>query len=324
MGNELNPHIGVVVIGRNEGDRLRACLESVAGNVSYVVYVDSGSTDGSVEMARMVNVHVVQLDMNLPFTAARARNEGWRTLLNVAPQVEFVQFVDGDCVVAEHWLETAHAFLSSHSDYAVVCGRRRERYPERSIYNYLCDLEWDTPIGNTRACGGDALMRVTALKQVEGYRDDLIAGEEPELCVRMRQLGWLIRREDAEMTMHDANITRFGQWWKRNKRAGHAYAEGAWLHGSPPERHKVRERKRALFWGLLFPASVFLLVIVHHSVWLLFFCAYPLQIWRLRNSPGGWLQAFFLVLGKFPEAAGVLQFLLGRLRQTRATLIEYK
>lgn len=319
------PLLGLVAIGRNEGERLRACLESVVSQVSCVVYVDSGSTDGSVDTAKNLGVHVVQLDMSVPFTAARARNEGWRALLDLAPQVELVQFVDGDCVVVDEWLSTAQAFLLNHPSYAVVCGRRRERYPEVSIYNRLCDLEWDTPIGDAKACGGDALMRVAALKQVGGYRDDLIAGEEPELCVRLRQAGWLIHRLDAEMTLHDADMTRFGQWWKRSKRAGHAFAEGAWLHGAPPEQHWVRETRRAVFWGGLLPMlAAFFFVAMGYPMGLLLCCAYPLQVWRLRNSPGGWLQAYFLVVGKFPEAAGVLQFALGRLRRTRSALIEYK
>jgi len=135
-----------------------------------------------------------------------------------------------------------------------VCGRRRERHPEASIYNRLCDFEWDTPIGQADACGGDALMRVEAVKAVGGYDDSLIAGEEPDLCLRMRRLDWRVLRIDAEMTVHDAALTRFGQWWKRNVRAGHAYAEGAALHGRRAERHWVRETRSNWFWGACVPA----------------------------------------------------------------------
>ena len=180
---------GVVVIGRNEGERLRRCLDSVLGSSRAVVYVDSGSTDGSVELARALGAVVHALDLRQPFTAARARNEGLRHLLSVVPELEWVQFVDGDCEVAPGWIAQATVFVADRPDVAAVCGRRRERYPERSVFNRLCDIEWDTPIGEARACGGDVLMRTAALRQVDGYRADLIAGEEPELCVRLRARG---------------------------------------------------------------------------------------------------------------------------------------
>src|SRR5947207_307333 len=60
--------LGVVVIGRNEGDRLRTCLSAVAGRNLPVVYVDSGSTDGSVATARGLGADVVALDLTTPFT----------------------------------------------------------------------------------------------------------------------------------------------------------------------------------------------------------------------------------------------------------------
>ncbi|BBH45959.1 hypothetical protein KU43P_24360 [Pseudomonas sp. KU43P] len=226
--------IGVVVIGRNEGMRLERCLASLAKGADQVVYVDSGSTDGSVQRARSHGVEVLALDMSIPFTAARARNEGFACLLQLCPNLRHVQFVDGDCEVVAGWLASAQAFLDGHPEVAVVCGRRRERFPERSIYNHLCDLEWDTPVGEAKACGGDALMRVEAFRDVSGYRPGLIAGEEPELCVRLRARGWKIWRLDAEMTLHDAAMTRFSQWWRRCIRGGYAFAEGAYLHGYPP------------------------------------------------------------------------------------------
>lgn len=189
--------IGVVAIGRNEGERLRRCLNSVADRGLVLVYVDSGSGDGSIELARGLGVEVVELDLSRPFSAARARNEGLERLLEVAPSVQYVQFVDGDCEIVDGWVDRARRELDERPEAAVVCGRRRERYPEQSVYNHLADLEWDTPIGEAKACGGDALMRVAALRQAGAYNPELIAGEEPELCVRLRQKGWRIFRVDT-------------------------------------------------------------------------------------------------------------------------------
>jgi len=322
-------NVGVVVIGRNEGERLRLCLESLCGAARAVVYVDSGSTDQSVATARNLGVGVVELDMRIPFTAARARNEGFREVQKVAPDLQYVQFVDGDCVVVGGWLDAAVDFLDGHAGVAVVCGRRRERFPERSIYNRMCDIEWNTPVGEAAACGGDAMMRVTALAGVGGYRDGLIAGEEPELCVRLRQQGWKIWRIDAEMTLHDAAMTRFVQWWRRTLRGGHAFAEGAALHGGPPFRHWVRESRSAWLWGGGIPLAIALLVLAGGAWWLCTLLIYPLQIFRLAQRerlqfPLNWWHAYFLVVGKFPEVCGQLQYWRNRIGHRTNTLIEYK
>jgi glycosyltransferase involved in cell wall biosynthesis len=319
---------GAVVIGRNEGERLRVCLESLARQPGPVVYVDSASRDGSVQLARALGAIVVELDMSIPFTAARARNEGFRRLLDAQPDLEYVQFVDGDCEVVDGWMDKAIAFLDGEPRTAAACGRRRERFPERSIYNMLCDFEWNTPIGEARSCGGDVMLRAQALAEVGGYRDDLIAGEEPELCVRLRSRGWRIWRLDAEMTMHDAALTRFGQWWKRSLRGGHAFAEGASLHGKPPERHCLRESRRAWLWGVWLPLIILAASLVDWRFAALGL-AYPAQVLRIAlrgdvSSRANWLRSLFLVLARFPEGVGQIKFQLLRGLGRRAALIEYK
>lgn len=316
--------LGVVAIGRNEGERLRRCLLSLLPAVPATVYVDSGSTDGSSQMAAEMGAVVVDLDMSQPFTAARARNTGFRHLLQQFPDVTLVQFVDGDCEVVPGWLEAAHSFLTEHPTCAVVCGRRRERHPERSMYNAMCDREWDTPIGDTQTCGGDAMMRVDALKAASGYRDSMIAGEEPELCFRLRQAGWRVHRLDRDMTLHDANITRLRQWWVRTVRSGHAFAEGAWLHGSSPERFWVREARRAWLWGVLLPASTLLAMLLAGPLAGLLAALYPLQWVRLLIRSGSARESTFMILGKFAEARGAMKFHLSRLGGGTRQIIEYK
>jgi glycosyltransferase involved in cell wall biosynthesis len=165
--------VGVAVIGRNEGDRLRRCLNSVRAIADRVVYVDSGSIDDSVDMSRAQGVLVVELDMVTPFTAARARNAGFRRLIEDQPYLDYVFFVDGDCEVVDGWLDKARRFLDQRGDVAVVCGRRTEKYPEKSVYNMLIDMEWKVPPGETKFCGGDALMRVGVFQQAKGFRPDL-------------------------------------------------------------------------------------------------------------------------------------------------------
>ncbi|KIC15521.1 glycosyltransferase [Leisingera sp. ANG-DT] len=311
--------IAAVVIGRNEGERLIRCLQSLRGQVQQLIYVDSGSTDGSAAAARDMGAEVVALDLSQPFTAARARNAGLAVL---ETGIEFVQFVDGDCEVNPDWIATAADFMQANPKAAVACGRRRERFPGVSVYNRLCDAEWDTPVGEAKACGGDALMRVAAVYTAGGYRDGLIAGEEPELCLRLRRAGWQVWRLDAEMTLHDAQMLRFGQWWNRSRRAGHAFAEGAALHGAGPEHHWVAETRRAFLWGAILPAAIVMAGLLRPAL-LLAALIYPAQVLRLSRRMG-FEQALFSVLGKFAEAAGALEFYWRRWRGSARGILEYK
>lgn len=330
--------IGLVVIGRNEGERFLACLASLPAGLP-TVYVDSGSTDNSVANAEAANVHVAHLSREYGFTAARARNLGWRTLIETSPNLHFVQFIDGDCSLDSGWLGEALVAINQDDRLAVVFGRRRERYPERSFYNGQCDREWDVPVGDVLSCGGDALMRVTALLDVNGYNDQLIAGEEPDLCLRMRSIGWQIRRIKPEMTMHDAAILTFGGWWKRAKRAGHAYAEHVFVHGHSSIPGWTRALASMLVWGFVLPiALIFGVILGFASTPILFLLPlavgmiYVFQLLRLsrQNRALGLstqisrAEAFFLLAAKFAHCAGAATFLFNTIRGKRPVLMEYK
>lgn len=318
----------IVVIGRNEGARLVSALNSVHPGANTVVYVDSGSTDDSVQSAERAGAIVAALDMDKPFSAARARNLGVSVALQRGTTADFVQFMDGDCNLDERWLATATAFLVAHPEVAIVCGRRREKFPERSIYNALCDMEWDTPIGEARECGGDFLARISAFQQVGGFAEHMIAGEEPELCARLRGAGWKIWRVDAPMTRHDANILHWTQWWRRSKRCGYAYAALAELHGNGPDKLKRRELSSAILWGGILPALIVLGTIVYPPIAAVAL-VYPAQIARIANrrakmGKGAIPFAVSVVAGKFAEFSGITKFALTRLMGRKGRLIEYK
>lgn len=312
-----------VVIGRNEGEHLRRSLTSVQQQGLRVVYADSGSTDGSVALARSLGVEVVELDPARRFTAARGRNEGLARLLALIPDLAFVLFVDGDCELVPGFLAAALAALAKDDTVAAVCGRVRERDRERSIYNRLCDMEWEGPTGEVRACGGNAVMRVSCLREVGGYRDDLAGGEEPELCLRLRQRRWKVLRLPVDMVLHDADMTRFSQWWRRAERSGYGHAEGWWLHRDAAERPWQRDNLRVLAWGWLLPVAVLLLLWPTRGLGLLLLAGYPLLATRIllaeRRRGRPWrdagLLAVFLVLCKFPEAVGLARFALRRRRR---------
>ncbi len=297
-----------------------------------VVYVDSGSNDGSVQFARDNGCDVVELDMSIPFTAARARNAGFTRLQQQRPKLHLVQFIDGDCELDENWIHASLKVLEEDRRVAVVCGRRREMAPRETPYNLLCDMEWNTPIGETVACGGDALMRVTSVEEVGGYDETLIAGEEPEMCLRLRRLGHRIWRTDSEMTRHDAQITKFSQWWRRNVRAGYAYAEGYHRYGKQPEKLNRRDVISNVAWGLGIPIITIALLVPTLGWSVAILLLYGLLYFRIfsacRAAGHRWrdagLYARLVTLGKFAQAQGFLRFHIRRAAKGERKIIEYK
>lgn len=328
--------IGIVAIGRNEGERLICCLDSLRSQLTPdvpIVYVDSGSTDGSREAATQRRVEVVQLDLSIPFTAARARNAGFYHLQQQHPEVEYVQFVDGDCEVIAGWIEAAAQTLDQNAEVVAVCGWRKERYPEQSIYNRICDVEWHSGnVGDTHSFGGDVMIRAATFAAVGGYDNGVIAAEDDELSVRLRQAGGLIRRIDRDSTIHDANMHQFPQWWQRAKRCGYAYAQVSHMHGAPPERKFVKEVRRTWLWGVVFPSLSLMATLPTHGLSLLLLGRYPLTAFKVilgsqqqgftwRDSFAWGISCGFSVI---PEATGLIKFQLDRLQNRQAQIIEYK
>jgi GT2 family glycosyltransferase len=327
--------LGVVAIGRNEGERLIRCFQSLSKLLpkdTPIAYVDSGSTDGSCEKAREMGIHVIDLDLSIPFTAARARNAGWEYLVNQHSDLTYVQFLDGDCQLVENWIEEALSFLESNNEYAIVCGRRCELYPDHSPYNRLTDMEWNTPIGEAPACGGDAVIRVKTLQEVNGYDGRLICGEEPEMCIRMRRKGWKIYRMDSDMTMHDANMLKFNQWWRRSIRTGWAIAEGYALYGKEPEQYMKKENFSGWLWGLILPFSIICSLFISKLLSLIlilpyFYLAYRIYKFRLNfgdNKSHSLLYAKYCTFSKLPQVIGQIKYWITRARGKTATIIEYK
>jgi GT2 family glycosyltransferase len=330
---ESGVRVGGVVIGRNEGERLKQCLRSLEGRVAPLVYVDSASSDGSVAFARARGVEVVELDLAIPFTAARARNAGFARLLELDPQLDYVWFVDGDCEVVEGFIESARDTLSRQSELVAVTGVRRERYPERSVYNQLCDIEWQQgPFGDIDRFGGDVMIRARALSAAGGYNPSVIAAEDDELAVRLRKAGGKIHRLPHVMTLHDAAMHELSQWWKRAKRCGHGYAQVGELHGAPPTEKFSAERKRVLLWGGLVPAAALMLAPPTLGVSLLLSTAYPLRALRIARRaqreglPPHAQRAWGLscAFSQIPEAVGMLKYYADKLRNRAPEIIEYK
>ncbi len=331
----MNPVLSVVIIGRNEGLRLERCLRSVRemknpGGEVEVIYVDSASTDNSIQLAGSFGARVLSVNPPRP-TAAIGRNAGWR-----AASASIVLFLDGDTILhPEFVLSSLPAFKDS--SVVAVWGHRREIHPEQSWYNRILDLDWIYKPGLTEFCGGDVLFRRSALVEVDGYDEGLIAGEEPEMCRRLRGKGYQILHVDCPMTGHDLAMTRFAQYWKRATRAGYAYAEvserfrGSGLPFWEEDASRNRSRAQQVLWifaaGIL--ASAVLLNWLPFVLMVCFFFALSARSafkarWKSKSIPTLMAYGFHSHFQQIPIYIGQRQYQADKRKGRVRGLIEYK
>jgi glycosyltransferase involved in cell wall biosynthesis len=321
----MKTKVGIVIIGRNEGARLIECFKSVISAEAPLVYVDSQSSDASVEEAHKYKIETIVLDSSKPLSAARARNEGFNRLVELNSEIEYIHFIDADCELHPNWLNTAISVLEQQNEIALVCGRLREKYRNTSVYMRLCDIDWYRPPGVVAYCGGIATYRRSIFELHNGFDAGLIAGEEPELCARIREKGGQILCIAAEMGTHDSAMNKFSQWWKRCVKVGYGYMSGIGWGGWR------KQYKSALFWGLLLPGVVLLLLSYTSGFSLLFFALYPMQVFRVYQGIEGealtaydrFIYSFFCVLSKFPETQGLLMYFISKLLN-KSKIIQYK
>ncbi len=322
--------IGVVVIGRNEAPRLGACLAALAGSSAPMVYVDSGSEDGSPEIAAHAGLRVIHLHEG-PYTAARGRQTGFEFLRAHHPELQYVQFVDGDCILDAAWLARGVRFLTEHPRAGAVVGRLRERCAQRSLLIRLVDADWDLPTGDIDAVGGILMARIAALDEVGGWSTGLIAGEDLDLGARLRAAGWALHRLPADMTFHDIGIRTVGEMWRRSIRSGFSYAALAMRHGRDCPRWR-RHMLSNIFYGAALPLALVPLLIgwwpgaaVIGAIYLLLMVRVAGRRLRCGDSPGfALLYALALVLDKVAGAWGTFKYLLTSLSGKPTRLIDYK
>jgi cellulose synthase/poly-beta-1,6-N-acetylglucosamine synthase-like glycosyltransferase len=300
-----------------------------AGEVE-LIYVDSDSSDDSPCIASEAGARVIIVRPDRP-TPALGRNAGWRA--SAAP---FILFLDGDCVLHPDFVTRT---LPEFEDpkIGIVFGRTRELHPNASVFHRVYDVHWwSPPVGAAEFCLGTALVRRSVLAAVKGYDPNLMAGEEPEICMRIRRLGYVILCVDLPMAAHDVAMTHWSQYWRRGERQGYAHAEVSQRLGKENSPALAARTRRTQIWGsvlVLLPMAAIANLIVTSS-WL------PLAIVAVilvalaareafscrRKTRSVYTLLLFGIhsyLKEVPRLVGQLRYFYDR-RTGRKTWIEYK
>jgi len=246
------PLISIIVIGLNEEKNLKECLSSIfesslGGDEKLeIVYVDSGSIDNSIAIAKsFYNVKVISLQDSPP-SAAKGRNLGASITKG-----DYIQFVDGDSALDKNWIKMALQALELDQSKGVVFGAIEEVDNKNTIYSKVCRFDWYTPPGDYRLCGGNAMWRRDIFIKAGGFDSTLSAGEEPDLCYKVRQNGHRIVCLDAPMVKHDLDMNSFKEYWLRSIRSGYAYSVIAMRFMNMEEKLWLKETIRNFLDPLL-------------------------------------------------------------------------
>jgi len=319
---EKKQSVGVVIIGRNEGERLKKCLSSILEKNIPLIYVDSDSKDDSSEYAKSLNINVVELSVNSPINAAIARNAGFKRLLELYNQIDIVHFIDADCELDFNWLDHALSCLDKNQDVAAVCGRLREKNINISVFTKLCDMSWYIEPGEISSCGGIATVRASVFSELDGFNEGLIAGEEAEFYCRVRNLDYRIICLAEDMGTHDSAMTTFKQWWVRTIRTGFVYANEASVN--------KKNQSSVIFWGAILPLTIVILSLFE-PIMFFSFIIYLIQIVRVTKNlkipyvlSDKFLEASFCMIAKLPQFIGVVKYYYNRMRKQDVKIIEYK
>jgi GT2 family glycosyltransferase len=328
----VTPRVATVVIGRNESERLDRCLASLDGDGAPTVYVDSQSTDDSVAIARARGVDVVEMPAGAAPSAALARNLGVEHLIDRYPELAYVLFVDGDCVVEAGFTAAAVDVLDGDPGLAAVCGYRVEVEPHRNVFHRIAHVEWQMGgVGEVPDFAGDVVLRVSALRAVGGYSPDVVAGEDTELSSRLVAAGWRIRRLDLVSTAHDIAMSSVGQWWARSRRGG--YGALLIVHRNwNTDRLFLDHARRDVLWGVVAPAAVLAVAPRTRVPLALLLARYVLSALRAAGSISSprvtaadrlaW--GFSCSFSVLPAGVGAMQYLLALARGRGPELVEYK
>lgn len=287
--------LSVVVVAKNEEDRIGACLESVFAAAERVVpafevvLVDSASTDRTVEIAREYPVTVLRIPEEHTVAGGAGRFVGESVV-----DGEMVLHVDGDMILTETWLPRAVEYLREHEDVVGVEG-------------HLNSSDRET-VETVEMIGGVMLFDGSALRSIGGFDPFLLSNEDVDVGYRLSAAGYRLVRLPEVSADHPEGPELYEL--VRRWRAGYYLGPGQAIRkslSSPRVLSKFVARQRykllLLAWvaaGVVSAASVGLL-----AVWALLSMGAAAAIASRRGVRGGFTWVAAKAVGVVDLARGL-------------------
>lgn len=200
----MTMRLSVIIIGKNEEKHLKKCFQSVVKAVSGIkdsemIYVDSASTDRSVEIAQLFPARILQLKPEWELSAAAGRYIGF-----LRSEGKYLFFIDGDSFIYRGWLSHAIRFMDENPAVSGVAGVVHEIFlgSDGSVCGFLRNrYGQDDQTVEASTLGGIALYRQHTLEKVGPFNPYIPVDEERELALRIRKDGLKIVRIPEPMAI---------------------------------------------------------------------------------------------------------------------------
>ena len=204
MNQATTPSLSIIIITRNEAANIGLVIESALQEAAIypgteIVVVDSASTDETIEIARQYPIGVFCMPPTWQLSAAAGRYIGY---LNTSG--EYILHLDGDMALVQGWLGKALPYMAANPQLAGCNGYWENIYKEEGKIIYREMHEWEEGVGleQVEEFGGAALYRRAALDKVGGFNPYIYSYEEPELCARLRAVGYELVRLPEQIGEH--------------------------------------------------------------------------------------------------------------------------
>lgn len=200
--------VSFIVIGKNEAKNLNKCFSSIKFAIkenslenTEIIYVDSNSSDNSIEIAKRYKVEKIILLTSI-MNAAIARNIGASYALG-----KILVFLDGDMEINRFFL--GKAINNGILVHPLIGGRVLDRLIDED--GQICSDEihhnkeksYFKPI-----TGGAFIINTNLWRAIEGMDNRFSCGEDPELGLRLAQKGVLLKCLPFIFVIHNDNKTK--------------------------------------------------------------------------------------------------------------------
>lgn len=255
--------LSIIIPAKDEENYISGCLASIKSAIANafpyeVIVVDNGSVDTTVARAKEAGATVVSIDSA---TISSLRNRGAELAKG-----EILLFLDADVFIKKEWFYAFNAILDKVINKRLITGSRC-LVPEKS--NWI-EKFWFKPLINADSPyinSGHLIVSKKFFNELRGFSENLITGEDYDLCIRATKGGGFVENNTALQAVHLGYPKTILQFIKRER--WHGFSDFT------PIRNILRSKTGALaavffflhlqfffVWGKVVQLSAMVLIII--------------------------------------------------------------